>query len=573
VDCLPDLFQSPFLCSQVTDWWEDYVYLASRDPIMANSNFYGLEWKFTWPIHPTQAARAAMITHLLIKVRQQLVREEISPIEVNRLVPLCSWQYERLFNTTRIPCLVKDRLVHLSDSNHIAVYHRGRFYRCPLVVNGHRLSAAELEYMFSHILQSDQSVATPEEAKLAALTAGPRDSWAIARSTFFSRGVNRTSLDVIERAAFFLSLDDEQLDVDLESSSGWSYLGKNFLTGNCYNRWFDKSFTLIVLPDGTIGFNVEHSWGDAPIMGHAAELASGYEFKGIQNHLPGEHYAENGSCDGPIIERVLPTRLRWDITPQCIETIQSSYGVARALADTIDLVVVRFLDFGSGYIKRQGFSPDAFVQMALQLAYLTDRGSLPLVYESSMTRLFREGRTETVRSCTAESAKFVQSIMDKSSRPEDCIRQFRLATDYHQHLSRDAVSGKGVDRHLFALYIMSKFLRLDSPFLKKILSEPWRLSTSQTATSQSGTLGLDPNHPDAHRCLGGGFGPVDKNGYGVSYIFSLETALCFHVSSCFTCPDTSSTRFANTLFESMRRIRKLVESASSEALANTPRKG
>ncbi|KAF6770625.1 hypothetical protein AHF37_11205 [Paragonimus kellicotti] len=106
-------------------------------------------------------------------------------------------------------------------------------------------------------------------------------------------------------------------------------------------------------------------------MGHAAELASVYEFKGIQDHLPGEHYAENGSCDGPIIERVLPTRLRWDITPQCIETIQSSYGVARALADTIDLVVVQFLDFGSGYIKRQGFSPDAFVQMALQLAYLT----------------------------------------------------------------------------------------------------------------------------------------------------------------------------------------------------------
>ncbi|KAF6774772.1 hypothetical protein AHF37_06321 [Paragonimus kellicotti] len=127
-------------------------------------------------------------------------------------------------------------------------------------------------------------------------------------------------------------------------------------------------------------------------------------------------------------------------------------------------------------------------------------------------------------------------------QPEDCIRQFRLATDYHQRLTRDAVSGKGVDRHLFALYIMSKFLRLDSPFLKKILSEPWRLSTSQTATSQSGQLGLAPNHPDAHRCLGGGFGPVDKNGYGVSYIFSLETALCFHVSSCFTCPDTVSFR-------------------------------
>lgn len=42
-----------------------------------------------------------------------------------------------------------------------------------------------------------------------------------------------------------------------------------------------------------------------------------------------------------------------------------------------------------------------------------DRGSFCLTYEASMTRLFREGRTETVRSCTNESSAFVRALEDR----------------------------------------------------------------------------------------------------------------------------------------------------------------
>jgi hypothetical protein len=41
------------------------------------------------------------------------------------------------------------------------------------------------------------------------------------------------------------------------------------------------------------------------------------------------------------------------------------------------------------------------------------------------------------------------------------------------------MTGKGIDRHLFCLYVLSKFLNLDSPFLQQVLQEPWKLSTSQ----------------------------------------------------------------------------------------------
>jgi carnitine O-palmitoyltransferase 1 len=55
------------------------------------------------------------------------------------------------------------------------------------------------------------------EEHLAALTAGERTLWADARETYFSSGVNRTSLETIEKAAFTLILDDEEHDIETVS--------------------------------------------------------------------------------------------------------------------------------------------------------------------------------------------------------------------------------------------------------------------------------------------------------------------------------------------------------------------
>ena len=54
----------------------------------------------------------------------------------------------------------------------------------------------------------DKSEPSEGEEKLAALTAGERTAWAITREEFFSKGVNKISLDLIEKAAFIVALDD-----------------------------------------------------------------------------------------------------------------------------------------------------------------------------------------------------------------------------------------------------------------------------------------------------------------------------------------------------------------------------
>ncbi len=52
-------------------------------------------------------------------------------------------------------------------------------------------------------------------------------------------------------------------------------------------------------------------------------------------------------------------------------------------------------------------SPDAFVQMALQMAWYKTRGSFSATYETASTRMFLHGRTEVIRTLSEQSRAFV----------------------------------------------------------------------------------------------------------------------------------------------------------------------
>jgi carnitine O-palmitoyltransferase 1 len=61
------------------------------------------------------------------------------------MVPLCSWQYERIFNTTRVPGAVSDKIVHYNDSRHIVVYHAGRYFKVIIYSQNRILHPCEIE--------------------------------------------------------------------------------------------------------------------------------------------------------------------------------------------------------------------------------------------------------------------------------------------------------------------------------------------------------------------------------------------------------------------------------------------
>lgn len=69
-----------------------------------------------------------------------------------------------------------------------------------------------------------------------------------------------------------------------------------------------------------------------------------------------------------------------------------------------------FQGYGSTLIKKMGYSPDAYAQMAIQLAVYRLHGKQVGTYEATQMRPFLHGRTETTRTVSKESADFVKSM-------------------------------------------------------------------------------------------------------------------------------------------------------------------
>ncbi|KAM9047147.1 palmitoyl thioesterase CPT1C isoform 6-T6 [Megaptera novaeangliae] len=476
----------------VSDWWEEFVYLRSRNSLMVNSNYYMM------------AARAGNAVHALLLYRHRLNRQEILPTLLMGMRPLCSAQYEKIFNTTRIPGVHKDHIRHLRDSRHVAVFHRGRFFRVGTHSQSGLLSPRALEQQFQRILD-DLSPACPHEEHLAALTAAPRDMWAQVRRSLKTQA--QEALEAVEGAAFFVSLDSEPAGLTREDpAASLDAYAHALLAGRGHDRWFDKSFSLIVFSNGKLGLSVEHSWADCPISGHMWEFTLATERFQLG-------YSADGHCKGhPDPSLPQPQRLHWDLPDKIHLSISLALRGAKTLSGNIDCHVFPFSHFGKSFIKRCHLSSDSFIQMALQLAYFRD---------------------------------------------PQCLALFRLAVDKHQALLKAAMSGQGVDRHLFALYVVSQFLHLQSPFLDQVHSEQWQLATSQIPVQQIHLFDVH-SYPD-YVSSGGGFGPADDHGYGVSYIFMGDDVITFHISSKKSSTRTDSHRLGQHIEDALLDVAALFQ--------------
>ncbi|XP_064397263.1 carnitine O-palmitoyltransferase 1, liver isoform-like isoform X2 [Halichondria panicea] len=546
------VLKSWWASNYVTDWWETYVYLYGRSSIMINSNYYACD-SVAYDLTRSPVARAAMISYTTMRFKVDIERERLKPLVVLDLVPLCSAQYERVFGTTRIPGVEADKLAHVTPNEclHCVVYKAGRWYKVQLATPKRLFTPPEIQQQYEAVFADagEGSVSWGEE-HLAALTAWDRKSWAETRQQYFSSGINKVSMETIDKAAFVMFFDEHSPSMSSDDGDCLTSYCKDLLHGSGHSRWFDKSLTLVTFNNGRFGINAEHSWADAPIVGYLLEYCCNLE------HNIGYH--ENGSCKGRVeTTPPKPQRLEWDITTEAVSRIDAALTFALdKIADT-DVYVLEHSDFGKGDIKKCKISPDAFIQMALQLAYYKDSNSnFCLTYEASMTRLFLEGRTETVRPVTMESTAFVRAMCDPNASNEERECLLRVAVDRHALSYKLAMTGKGVDRHLFCLYVMSRYLKLESPFLAKVLGEPWKLSTSQTPGQQTGKI--DFNKMPKTISPGGGFGPVAADGYGVSYIIQGDYFIYFHVSSFHSAPNTNSKKFAETIKQSMADMRDLV---------------
>lgn len=544
----------------VTDWWERFVYLRSRGSLMINSNYYILD-AYTWTPTHQQVARAANLVHHMVKYKRDLDRERLPPLLLQGVVPLCMAQYPRTFGTTRIPSRDEDYILHV-PTKHITVLCKGHFYVVQTVgPKGEVLTPRDFEKQFQRIVDDAGKGAAPTycEEHLPAMTAANRDAWADFRDRFMSSGVTRASLEAIERSAFFVTLSDESPDVpahehQIEQPNKQALA---LIHGTGSNIWFDKSINLIVFKNGRTGVNCEHTWGDAPVAAHCFETALALEF-----NSPGYDHRTgmNKAVPQKRVDLHTPLRLRFAFEPEAEPIMRSIVETVHEQINDLDLRVYVHDKYSKGYMKKCKVSPDAWLQMALQLAYYRDQNRFAQTYEASMTRLFRDGRTETVRPVTEESAAFVLAMCSNDTTPEERVKLLRKAAGVHVQNFKDSMAGKGIDRHLFCLYVVSVWRGVKSPFLEEVLSEPWYLSTSQTPVQQTPLFDLQNNLDKIS--AGGGFGPVTDDGYGVSYIISSDQTVSFHVTSKKSSSKTDSSRFVTNIVQAMQDMRSLFETSS-----------
>lgn len=111
----------------------------------------------------------------------------------------------------------------------------------------------------------------------------------------------------------------------------------------------------------------------------------------------------------------------------------------------LSLDYIIYEDLGRIECKKFSVSPDAVMQVALQLALYKLEGHSVATYESCSTAAFKHGRTETVRSCTNETKALCSAIVGqgKSGVSNSELKKLMLAcSTAHGNLIKEAAMGK-----------------------------------------------------------------------------------------------------------------------------------
>ncbi|KAL9100613.1 MAG: hypothetical protein Q9163_004029 [Psora crenata] len=480
----------------IYEWWNDVAYLSYRDPVVPYVSYFYSHRDDRRRRDP--AKRAAALATAVLEFRKQVDDGTLEP-EYMKKLPISMESYQWMFNACRIPGKSADHPVKYNwqENNYILVVRKNQFFKVPYSVGGQQLSATELEKQFTRIYRTAQRVPA-----IGALTSQNRNVWHNAREALLSaHPANAQALETIQAASFVICLDDAS-PVTLEERA------HQYWHGDGQNRWFDKPLQFIINENGTSGFNGEHSMMDGTSTHRLNDYANMLIFS---NKLDLSKAAIRSDLAEPIA-------IKFYLDDKVIREIHRATADFDAVIAKHDLRVQAYQGYGKGLIKKFKCSPDAYVQMIIQLAYHKMYGCNRPTYESAATRRFQQGRTETCRSVSSESVAFCDAMADPEIPPEECVKRFRAACDAHVRYISDASDGKGVDRHLFGL--------------KKCLKEGEELPEifKDRAYGYSGTWYLSTSQLSSEYFNGYGWSQVVDEGWGIAYMIN-ENSIQFNIVS------------------------------------------
>ena len=472
----------------IYEWWNDAAYLSYRDPVVPYVSYFYSHRDDRRRRNP--AKRAAALSTAVLEFRKQVDSGTLEPEYMKRL-PISMESYQWMFNACRIPGKSVDYPVKYDwqENNYILVIRKNQFFKVPYSVGGQQLNASELEKQFNRIYKSAQ-----KSPAIGALTSQNRDIWYNAREALLSAHPgNAQALETIQAASFVICLDDAS-PITLEERA------HQYWHGDGQNRWFDIPLQFIINENGTSGFTGEHSMMD------------GTTTHRLNDYVNMMIFTDKLDLSNPAIRSDLaePLPIKFHINETIIREIHRATSDFDALIAQHDLRVQAYQGYGKGLMKKFKCSPDAYVQMLIQLAYHKMYGCNRPTYESATTRRFQQGRTETCRSVSEECVAFCDAIADPEIPAEECAKRFRAACAAHVKYVSDASDGKGVDRHLFGL--------------KKCLKEGEEVPEIFTdrAYGYSGTWYLSSSQLSSEYFNGYGWSQVVDEGWGIAYMINEE---------------------------------------------------
>ncbi|CAD6193825.1 unnamed protein product [Caenorhabditis auriculariae] len=543
---------SMFTDNYVTPFWEKYAYLYSRAPVLINSSVAHCD--LIKVLDMTCAYRAARIIWIEMMSQLAIDRQDYKALGDGLL---CTRHYKKMYAVTRVPGESIDHLANYGIQNYLVVELHGFLYKVRICDHKNRIYSVEkLTQIFAELLARNETEEGPFR-RLVALTHDTRDSWHRNRKRFFlDNAVNRKALDTIEKAALFMTLDeDDTYGYDPENPEKLSNFLLNMLCGDGTNRWADKSLNYIAAKNSRAGGTTEHSIADGAEFDHIMENYIHLDAVHLEILPREEQIRLETITDSDRKELILGEKLVFEVADkEMVPEINRCYETHQAAKADIDVFSLIFRDFGKGRIKKCGVSPDAFVQMAIQLANYRDQGRFVLTYEPASVRFFANSRTETLRTVSDQSCQFVLAMLDPNETNEHRIELLQKACTTHVEKNKDCMVGGGIDRHLFVLYILSKATGTSSAFLDHYISQPWLLSTSHVPNV---TNQIDEDSVVDHTWLGACFGPVAKQGYGVCYRFGGNHTICANITSHKSASNTDSALFGKRLAQAFHDISAL----------------
>ncbi|KAG1887013.1 acyltransferase ChoActase/COT/CPT [Suillus subluteus] len=605
--------------------WTNHAYLSWRAPLLINSNWWLtfindpsipesiLRGDTRSGIEPWQVRRAACILHRVLDWRARMVNQHPDPDTTRTGVWLLT-NTEKMFNTCRLPRAGADVLATRNPASEHAQDIMLMLYdfvytvrvceddRTPLPVqtieNGIRAVVLDV---IKRIESGESAV------PVGVLTSDDRDRWAENYQHLLSLSpTNAMTFRAINESVMALSLDHytampshyptpaspsssqsshasiPALDSDAEIHA---HLHNTRSPPRARNRFFDKNLTLSLERNTRAGAMGEHTPVDAlvPSIVFDYGVIAGIDSSAFSEPVPRPLTLEEArvSDDGKGW-----TRLDWVIDERIETQIREAEGRAQASINNSEAGILIFGEYGADWIGSVArLPPDAYTQLALQLAWYRSRGFLTATYETALTRMFNAGRTECVRSASVEGLDFVRAAKEwrceaayvaeggqHEVEPRALLPLLQHAIQTHARRTREAATGRGIDRHLLGLKLMLEELPVDaSTSTSSSLDSPSSSSPTDPPQKRTHSLFTDPlfsrsqewklstsalSSGDQFR--GTGFGAGWEDGYGISYLIAPHR-IKFCIESKFSSPLTSTNKFKQHIADALQDMRAICE--------------